>query len=327
MSFTHHKALINNITMHYVEHGDGLPIVLCHGFPHTWYSWNRQIQPLVDAGCRVIVPDMRGMGETEAPKDINAYSVDTICQDLLGLLDHLGLEKAVFSGLDFGVFACYDLALRHPDRVMAVIGLENPAAPHNPDMSPLAEYNEMGKDHFLHINYFCEQAEEADADLLARVDVFFPRVFWALSAGGNYFETFNFPKGTHYIDALSPAPSLPWDWLSAEDMQVFIDSYRASGFNGGLNWYRAMDLKWEERKSTHDMVSDVPAYFLGSEHDVDLKGFHGDDPISLMKRQFPDLRKIEMVPAAGHLVQLERSAEVSAAMVRFIEDIKANLTA
>ena len=324
MPLMHHNAQINDINMHYVEQGDGLPVILCHGFPHTWYSWNRQIQPLVNAGCRVIVPDMHG--ETSAPEAVEAYSVENVCSDLLGLLAHLGLERAVFSGLDFGVFACYDLALRHPDKVIAVIGLENPAAPHNPDMAPLAEYREMGKDHFLHINYFCEQADAADADLLERVDAFFPKVFWALSAGGDYFETFNFPKGTHYIDALSPAPPLPWDWLSAQDMQVFIDSYRASGFKGGLNWYRSMDIKWAERQSTHNLVSDVPAYFLGSEHDVDLKGFHGDDPISLMKRQFPDLRKIEMVPAAGHLVQLERSAEVSAAMVRFIEDIKANLT-
>lgn len=327
MAQQHHKAVINGITMHYVEQGEGLPIILCHGFPHTWFSWNRQIQPLVDAGCRVIVPDMRGMGETSAPREVDAYSVENICQDLLGLLNHLGLDQAVFSGLDFGVFACYDLALRYPEKVLAVIGLENPAAPHNPDSPPLAEYKEMGKDHFLHINYFCEQADEADTDMLARVDEFFPKVFWALSGGGNYFDTFNYPKGTHYIDALSPAPALPWDWLSLADMQVFIDSYRASGFTGGLNWYRAMDIKWEERKSTYDVVSDVPAYFLGSEHDVDLKGFHGDDPIGLLKRQFPNLRKVEMVPTAGHLVQLERSNEVSTAMVRFIGDIQANLTA
>ena len=74
---------------------------------------------------------MRGMGETSAPA-IDAYDVNTICKDLIGLLDHVEIEKAVFVGLDFGAFAIYDLALRFPERVVAVIGLENPAAPHNP---------------------------------------------------------------------------------------------------------------------------------------------------------------------------------------------------
>jgi len=318
----HHQAEINSITMHYVEQGTGLPIVLCHGFPHSWYSWHRQIPALVEAGCHVIAPDMRGMGLSAAPEDPQAYNVETICADLIGLLDHLGLTQAVFAGLDFGAFAAHDLAMRYPEKVKALIMLENPAPPHNPDISPLTEYKEMGKDHFLHINYFCDTPGVADADMLARVDAFFPKVFWALSAGGNYFDTFNHPIGTHYIDALNLAPPLDWDWLSAEEMQVFIDTYKQSGFTGGLNWYRSMDIKWQERQATYHQTSPVPAYFLGSEEDVDLKGFHGDDPIRLLKRQFPDLRRVDMVSTAGHLVQLEKSDEVNAVLKSFIADIK-----
>ena len=154
MNWQHRHATINGIHMHYVEQGEGMPVVLCHGFPHLWFSWHRQITALADAGYRVIAPDMRGMGQTEAPADPACYDIDHITGDLLGLLDHIGEERAVFAGLDFGAFAIYDLALRHPERVIAVIGLENPAAPHNPDESPLTEYRRMGEQHFMHIEYF-----------------------------------------------------------------------------------------------------------------------------------------------------------------------------
>ena len=72
----------------------------------------------------------------------------------------------MFVGIDFGAFAIQDLALRHPERVQAIICLENPAAPHNPDKSPLTEYREMGEQHFLHIEYFREPPR-ADLELAA----------------------------------------------------------------------------------------------------------------------------------------------------------------
>ena len=105
MDWSHHHADINGIRMHYVEQGEGLPVVLCHGFPHLWFSWHRQIPALAAAGCRVIAPDMRGMGQTEAPPEPAAYDVEHITADLLCLLEHLGIERAVFAGLDFGAGA------------------------------------------------------------------------------------------------------------------------------------------------------------------------------------------------------------------------------
>ena len=66
----------------------------------------------------------------------------------------------------------------------------------------------------------------------------------------------------------------------------------------------------------------MPAYFLGSENDVDLEGFHGDDPIGLMRAIFPDLRQVRMIPSAGHMVQLEASDEVNQILLEFLEDIQ-----
>ena len=120
---------------------------------------------------------------------------------------------------------------------------------------------------------------------------------------------------------MSEPPPLPWPWLSELELEYFVSEYSRSGFTGGLNWYRSFDLKWEQRKPFEGVQSEVPAYFLGSEHDVDLEGFHGDDPISLMKAIFPDLRQVRMIPGAGHMVQLEASSEVNAILLEYLADI------
>lgn len=320
MYLQHHRARLNGIDMHYVEAGQGEPIVLCHGFPHTWYSWHRQIEALAGAGYRVIAPDMRGMGETTAPDDVAAYSVAAITGDLIGLLDKIGVRQAVFAGLDFGAFAIYDLAMRQPERVKAVIGLENPAAPHNPEMPPLAEYAEMAREHFLHIEYF-RPVGPADRDLAAAPREFLTKVFYALSGDYEFAQVMRKPPGITYLEALPDPPPLPWPWLSEEELTVFVEAYRASGFTGGLNWYRSMDIKWRERKPYEGHTSPVPAYFIGSENDVDLAHFHGDDPIALMRAQFPNLVDVRMVPRAGHMLQMERSSEVNTALLEFLQRI------
>jgi len=319
-AWTHHYATVNGIRMHYVEQGEGLPVVLCHGFPHLWFSWHRQIPVLAAAGCRVIVPDLRGMGQTEGPEDFRAYDVETITADLTGLLDHLGEERAVFAGLDFGAFASYDLALRHPERVIALIGLQNPFVPDNPDVPPLTEYRRMGERHFLHIEYFREPPR-ADVELAANVRTFLHKVLWTLSGAVSYFDMFKFPPGTSYIDAMVEPPPLPWPWLSQLELEFYISEYSRSGFTGGLNWYRSMDLKWEQRKRTRDVTSDVPVYFIGSEADVDLEGFHGDDPINAMRHNFPRMVDVRMIPRAGHMAQLEASDEVNRILLEFVSQI------
>ncbi|HEU0198151.1 MAG TPA: alpha/beta hydrolase [Nevskiaceae bacterium] len=321
-SWTHHHAHINGIHAHYVEAGRGPTIVLCHGFPHLWFSWQHQIRALAQAGFHVVAPDMRGMGQTEAPREKEAYSVAAITADLTGLLDHLGVERAVFAGLDFGAFACYDLAQREPERVVAVIGVENPAAPHNPEVPPLTEYAEMAKHHFLHIEYFREPGP-ADRALNAAPREFLDKVFYALSGDYDMAQVFDKPPGLTYLEALPDAPPLPWPWLSELEMEFFVSEYARGGFTGGLNWYRSMDIKWSERKRFEGYRSEVPAFFVGSEHDIDLARFHGNDPIGLMRAQFPDLREVVMIPKAGHMVQMERPEAVNAALAKFLRSLPA----
>ena len=316
-NWAHRYAHINGIDVHYVEEGQGPLVVLCHGFPHIWFSWRHQIPAIAAAGWRVVAPDMRGMGQTEAPADPAAYDVDHTVGDLVGLLDHLGEERAVFIGLDFGLFAIYDLAYRHPERVAAIIGLENPAWPHNPEISPLREAEAWAKNHFVHIHYF-EPYGPADAALNAAPREFLQKVFYALSGDYHYLDVWKHPPGTAYLDALPETPPLPWPWLSELELEFFVSEYSRSGFTGGLNWYRAMDLRWQQRRRFEGVKNPVPFYFIGSENDVDLEAWHGPDPLGDIHRQYSDVRGIAMLPHAGHLMQMEKPREVNELILNFL---------
>ncbi len=318
--WTHHYAPINGLDVHYVDQGTGPLVVLAHGFPHTWFSWRHQIAAIAAAGFRVVAPDLRGMGQTSAPADPAAYDVAHTVGDLVGLLDHLCAERAIFVGLDFGLFAIYDMAYAYPERMVAIIGLQNPAWPHDPQISPLNEAAQIGTQHFYHIDYFAKPGV-ADAALNAAPREFLTRVFYALSGDYHYIDVWQHPSGTPYIEALPVPPPLPWAWLSDLEMEFFVSDYARSGFTGGLNWYRAMDTRWQHRRQFEGVANPVPFFFIGSENDTDLEAFHGADPLGKLRAQYSDLRGVAMIKGAGHMVQMERADEVNRLMMGFLQTL------
>ena len=122
-------ANINGIRMGYYEAGpntDPPPLVLCHGWPEIAFSWRHQIKALGEAGIRVIAPDQRGYGATDRPEPVEDYDIEHLTGDLVGLLDHLRIEKAIFVGHDWGGFIVWQMPLRHIDRVAGVVGINTP---------------------------------------------------------------------------------------------------------------------------------------------------------------------------------------------------------
>ena len=79
-----------------------------------------------DAGIRVIAPDQRGYGATDRPEPVEAYDIEHLTGDLVGLLDHLKIDKAIFVGHDWGGFVVWQMPLRHIDRVAGVVGVNTP---------------------------------------------------------------------------------------------------------------------------------------------------------------------------------------------------------
>ena len=90
----HHSVTTNGIKMHYVEQGSGPLVIMCHGWPESWYSWRHQIPALANEGFRVVVPDQRGYGQTEAPQPIESTTSSTRVGDIVGLVSSLGEEHA-----------------------------------------------------------------------------------------------------------------------------------------------------------------------------------------------------------------------------------------
>ena len=110
-------ADVNGIRMGYYEAGpktDTPPVVLCHGWPEIAFSWRHQIKALSEAGIRVIAPDQRGYGATDRPEPVEDYDMEHLTGDLVGLLDHLKIDKAIFVGHDWGGFVVWQMPLRHP---------------------------------------------------------------------------------------------------------------------------------------------------------------------------------------------------------------------
>lgn len=123
-------ANVNGLDMHFVAAGEGPPVLLLHGFPDTHTTWRRQLPVLAQAGFRVIAPDLRGYGKTDMPRDTGAYAIGFLADDVLRLMDALGIEKAAVIGHDWGGLIGWHLAMHAPDRItrFAALSTGHPAA-------------------------------------------------------------------------------------------------------------------------------------------------------------------------------------------------------
>lgn len=116
----------NGIRIHYVEEGEGPPVVLLHGFPEFWYGWRRQIPILAAAGFRTIAPDLRGYNETERPAGVESYRLDLLVADVAGLMERLGASGVVLVGHDWGGVIAWYAAMHHPSLVERLVVMNAP---------------------------------------------------------------------------------------------------------------------------------------------------------------------------------------------------------
>jgi len=114
---------VNGLSFHVVDEGSGMPVVLLHGFPDSSYLWRHQIPVLVDAGFRVIAPDLRGFGQSDKPQAVHEYALPVVLSDVTGIMDHLGVSRAHVVGHDWGAAVGWTLAAFVPDRVDRFVAL------------------------------------------------------------------------------------------------------------------------------------------------------------------------------------------------------------
>jgi pimeloyl-ACP methyl ester carboxylesterase len=118
----------NGITLNVAQAGPeaGPLVILLHGFPESSYGWRSQIGPLAGAGFRVLAPDQRGYGSSDKPRGLHAYSLDTLVDDLIGLIDASGRDRAVVIGHDWGGIVVWRALARHPSRFDRAVIVNGP---------------------------------------------------------------------------------------------------------------------------------------------------------------------------------------------------------
>jgi epoxide hydrolase A/B len=315
---THRFVQTNGIKMHVAEAGEGFPVVLCHGFPELWYSWRHQMRALADAGFRAIAPDQRGYGETDAPIPVEAYTQRNLVADITGMLDALGLANCVIVGHDWGGAVAWNTALMAPTRVARVIGVNTPFFPRAP-LKPTDLMKMIAQGKFHYILYFQNPGSaeaELEADVRRSLRSFYqePRDF-AASMDSSAPPGVWGPAGGGVLDRLPDRPH--GSFLTAEDFEVFVHAYEKTGFRGGLNWYRTIDQSWEESAVVEQRITQ-PALMITAELDPVLR----PELCKGMEALVPNLRKTILIKGAGHWTQQEKPAEVNAALLDFLDDLR-----
>jgi pimeloyl-ACP methyl ester carboxylesterase len=319
MSELQHKFVeTNGIRMHYVEQGSGPLVVLCHGWPESWYSWRHQIPALADAGFRVIAPDQRGYGQTSRPEPIESYNVLNLVGDIVGLVNSLGVESAVIVGHDWGAPVAWNSALLRPDIFRAIALLSVPYFPRTP-LRPSDRMKELAGDQHFYQLYFQEPGKvekELDAD---------PRRAMAMmlySASGDpppgQEWKFLFPKTMKFIETGTVPKKLP-PWLTEADLDFFAGEFKRTGFRGGINWYRNSDRNWELTPFLDGAKLRQPAVFAAGEHDVVGKMIPG--AYGVAGAFMPNLKRKVIIPGAGHWIQQERPKEINEVLVEFLKSL------
>jgi pimeloyl-ACP methyl ester carboxylesterase len=284
------------------------PIILCHGFPELAFSWRHQLQDLAAQGFRVIAPDQRGYGETESPAAIEAFDMENLCADLIGLLDARNIDRAVFCGHDWGGFIVWQMGMRYSDRVAGVIGVNTPFTKRAP-MDPIALYRKrFGDDMYI---VFFQTPDEPEAVFEADIDKTFRFFMRASDVTPQEFDARPSERRSlalqealqHYNPETDPR-----QLLSAEERAVYVNAFTRSGFRGPINWYRNFTRNWERGATLEDHVT-APSLMIMAENDVVLPPSAADG----MEAYVPTLSKV-LIKGSGHWTQQEKPAETTAAI-------------
>jgi pimeloyl-ACP methyl ester carboxylesterase len=309
----------NGVQLRVIEAGDrGAPVVvLAHGFPELAYSWRHQIPALAEAGYHVLAPDQRGYGGSSRPDVIEAYNIHELTTDIVGLLDDVDAEHAVWVGHDWGAIMVWNAPLLHPDRVAAVAALSVPPLP-RPRKPPTQAYGKKFGENFFYMLYFQEPGV-ADAELDGDPARTIRRLIGGPQALSDQSAALRMlaPGPEGFIDRLPEPNGLP-DWISQDELDHYIGEFSRTGFTGGLNWYRNLDRNWETTAELAEAKITVPSLFIGGTADPVLTFSPTDRAAQLISGPYRQV----MIDGAGHWLQQERPDEVNATLLDFLNGLE-----
>ena len=312
-------AKANGLTMRYAEIGSGPLVLFCHGWPESWYSWRNQLTAVAAAGFRCVAPDMRGYGGTDAPAEIDQYSMFHLVGDMVELVAELGEKNAVIVGHDWGAPVAWHAAFWRPDLFRAVVGMSVPwRAPQKTDL--FSALDRLGIKTF-YIQYF-QKPGVAEAELERDVRSSLRRLYF--TAGGEMTEKGKgfgiLTEGGGLLDNTVDPATLP-AWLSEAALDYYANEFRRSGFRGGLNWYRNIQRNWSLSTPWRERPIEVPALFIAGSRDGVLRFPNAMAHIEAFKTSLPQCRGTHILDGAGHWVQQERAEETNRLLIDFLKGL------
>ncbi len=299
--------------------GQGRLVVLCHGFPESWYSWRHQLPALAAAGYHVVAPDQRGYGDTDKPDAIEAYTQQHLVGDIVGLVHALGEEQAVVVGHDWGAPVAWNAALWRPDVFRAVAALSVPTSD-RAEQSPLATMRATFGDRFFYILYF-QTPGVAEHELMHDVPAALRRFMFGASGNASDRGVEGMmnpaPNTAYFLDQLQDTDVLP-DWLTQEDLDYFAGEFSRNGFRGPINWYRNIERSWELSAAFQGKTIEQPALFISGDRDLIRMNPGFEEP---MRQVAVNLRDLVNLPGIGHWTQQEAPQAVNDALVSFLNSL------
>jgi pimeloyl-ACP methyl ester carboxylesterase len=319
---------IHGARQHYVDtHGIRLSVyeagersnptvVFSHGFPELAYSWRHQVAALAQAGFHVVAPDQRGYGASDKPLAVEAYDMVHLTGDLVGLLDAMDVDRAVFVGHDWGGFVVWQMPFHHPGRVAGVVGVNTPHTVRFP-VPPVEMFRNVFGEHF-YIVWF-QSVDGPEAELEANVDVVLDHMLRrGIDPAAIQERAASASRSTQtFVETVVDLPPemLGSPLLTDEQLAVYAEAFRAGGFRGPVNWYRNFDRNWEMSAGREsDRIDGVPCLMVTAAWDPVLP--------PALAQGMPDLiedLEIHEISECGHWTQQERPDELNGILIDWLQ--------
>ncbi|HSK40329.1 MAG TPA: alpha/beta fold hydrolase [Arenibaculum sp.] len=275
--------LASGIGLHIAEAGrpDAPLVILLHGFPEFWFAWRRQIEPLADAGFRVVAPDQRGYNLSDKPEGIGAYVLDRIADDVTGLADALGYRTFSVVGHDWGGIVGWWLAMRAPERLERLAILN---APHPATLSGYLAGHPRQLARSWYVLFFQ-----------------LPRLPERLIRARGFRLAMRALTGTSRRGTFSSA-----------DLARYCEAWaRPGAMTAMINWYRAL----RRRPLAGPARIGVPTLVLWGRRDAFLEPGLADAAL-----RYCDRGRLVRFDDAGHWIQHERPARVNELLAGFLRE-------
>lgn len=285
----HQFVETNNIRLHCVTQGEGELVVLLHGFPEFWYSWRHQI-PVLSRHFKVVVPDLRGYNYSDKPS--SGYDLDTLTQDVMGLIKSLGYTKAHIVGHDWGGAIAWHLAQKFPQMLDRLVILN---APHPQQMVKelSTNFDQLRRSWYM----FAFQIPGIPEWLIQQnIKDFVLNVFRGQAVRKGAF--------------------------SAEDNQIYQEALEKPGvLAAALNYYRQLlnpqqflnPQNWLQTLNSVPQLIQAPTLVLWGQEDSMLSQHLTEGMAKLVAAPF----QLKLIPQCGHWIQQEVPQTVNRELVSF----------